>query len=79
MAFYEGDAFPRWRDSLFVGALKFRLLVRLEMDGDEVVAEERMLENELGRIRDVRIGPDGFVYLLTDADPGLLLRLIPAD
>lgn len=78
MAFYEGDAFPGWRDSLFVGALKFRLLVRLEMNGDEVVAEERMLEDELGRIRDVRVGPDGFVYLLTDADPGLLVRLVPA-
>lgn len=77
MAFYEGEAFPKWNGSLFVGALKFRLLARLEMDGDEVVAEERMLENELGRIRDVRVGPDGLVYLVTDENPGKLARLKP--
>lgn len=79
MAFYEGDAFPAWNGSLLVGALKFRLLVRLTMDGDQVVAEERMLEDEIGRIRDVRVGPDGLVYLLTDADPGKLVRLVPVE
>ena len=59
MAFYDGDRFPGWRGSLLVGALKFRRLSRLELDGDRVVREERMLEDVLGRIRDVRVGPDG--------------------
>jgi glucose/arabinose dehydrogenase len=79
MAFYRGAAFPKWQGDLFVGALRAELLVRLEMDGDRIVAEERLLEGELGRIRDVRSGPDGFLYLLTDEDPGGLYRLEPAD
>jgi glucose/arabinose dehydrogenase len=79
MAFYDGDAFPGWRGDLFVGALKFRLLVRLEIEGDQVVNEERLLQGELGRIRDVRQGPDGYLYLLSDAADGLLARLVPAD
>jgi glucose/arabinose dehydrogenase len=79
MAFYDGEAFPAWRGDLFVGALKFRLLVRLEIEGNRVVNEERMLQGELGRIRDVRQGPDGYLYLLTDADDGVLARLVPAN
>jgi len=79
MSFYRGDAFPRWNNSLFVGSLKFRLLVRLEMQGDTVVSEERLLEDEFGRIRDVRTGPDGLLYLLTDANPGKLIRLRPLE
>ncbi|NIR84659.1 MAG: PQQ-dependent sugar dehydrogenase [Gammaproteobacteria bacterium] len=77
MAFYSGDAFPRWRGDLFVGALKFRLLVRLEIEDGRVVEEERMLTDILGRIRDVRSGPDGFLYLLTDESEGVLARLEP--
>ncbi len=77
MAFYDADRFPQWKGSLFVGSLKFRLLVRLEIEGDQVVREERLLENELGRIRDVRNGPDGYLYLLTDAANGQLVRLEP--
>ena len=77
MAFYTGAAFPAWRGNLFVGALSGELLLRLELDGERVVREERLLE-ELGeRIRDVRQGPDGFLYLLTDAPDGALLRLEP--
>jgi len=79
MAFYQGDKFPAWQNDLFVGSLKFRLLVRLRIRDGQVVDEERMLANELGRIRDVRVGPDGFLYLLTDADDGMLVRLVPAD
>lgn len=79
MAFYQGDKFPAWHNDLFVGSLKFRLLVRLRIRDGGVVQEERMLANKLGRIRDVRVGPDGFIYLLTDADDGMLVRLIPAD
>ena len=77
MAFYDGDRFPGWRGSLLVGALKFRLLLRLELDGDRVVREERMLEGVLGRIRDVRVGPDGLVYLLNDHPNGVIVRLEP--
>jgi glucose/arabinose dehydrogenase len=78
MAFYDGDKFPAWRGNLFVGALKFRLLARLTLDGNKVIDEERLLEDVLGRIRDVRTGPDGYIYLLTDDDNGKLARLEPA-
>jgi len=77
MAFYSGDAFKEWRGNLFVGALKFQLLVRLELDDHKVVNEQRLLERQLGRIRDVRNGPDGLLYLLTDADEGAIVRLLP--
>jgi glucose/arabinose dehydrogenase len=79
MAFYTGDKFPGWRGSVLVGALAGSLVARLELDGDKVVREERIL-TELGeRIRDVRQGPDGLVYLLTDSPQGRILRLRPAD
>ena len=77
MTFYVGDKFPNWHGDLFVGSLKFELLVRLEVDGDKIVAEERLLQGQFGRIRDVRIGPDGLLYLLTDEFDGQLLRLQP--
>lgn len=77
MAFYSGERFPGWRGNLLVGALKFRMLVRLELDGTRVVHEERLLAERFGRIRDVRQGPDGLVYLLTDEPDGQLLRLEP--
>ena len=79
MAFYDGDRFKAWQGNLFVGSLKFQLLVRLELEGDKVVHEERLLEGELGRIRDVRQGPDGLIYLLTDAGNGKLIRLKPVE
>ncbi len=78
MTLYTGDKFPAWRGNLFVGALKYRLLVRLELDDEKIVHEERMLEDVLGRIRDVRTGPDGYIYLLTDHGDGVLARLEPA-
>jgi aldose sugar dehydrogenase len=78
MAFYSGDRFPRWKGNLFVGALRDQMLVRLVLDGAKVVKEERLLRNALGRIRDVRAGPDGFIYLLTDESNGVLARLEPA-
>jgi len=77
MAFYTGQRFPAWRGNLLVGALKFQMLVRLELDGERVVHEERLLAGRFGRIRDVRQGPDGLVYLLTDEPDGQLLRLEP--
>ncbi len=79
MSYYSGNRFSDWRGNLFIGSLKFALLVRLELDGETVVSEERLLQGELGRIRDVRQGPDGLIYLLTDAPDGVLARLEPAD
>jgi glucose/arabinose dehydrogenase len=78
MTFYTADRFPQWRGNIFVGSLKFGQLVRLEMDGERVAHEERMLGGKLGRIRDVRQGPDGYLYLLTDEENGELARLMPA-
>jgi aldose sugar dehydrogenase len=77
MAFYTAERFPRWKGNLFVGALRDQMLVRLELDGEKVLKEERMLKGVLGRIRDVRMGPDGLLYLLTDASHGVLARLEP--
>jgi len=77
MAFYDGERFPRWKGNLFVGALRDRMLVRLQLDGEKVVKEERLLQNAIGRIRDVRAGPDGYIYLLTDDSAGVLARLEP--
>ncbi len=79
MMFYTGDKFSRWSGDLFVGALKDEMLVRLSLDGERVLSEERILENTLGRIRNVSQGPDGFIYLLTDENNGMLLRLEPAE
>jgi glucose/arabinose dehydrogenase len=78
MAFYTGDLFPQWKGSLFNGALKFELVSRLALDGDKVVKEERMLHGLRERIRDVRQGPDGALYLLTDDAAGRILRVTPA-
>lgn len=78
LAFYTGDRFPRWKGDLFVGALRDQLLVRLRLDGERVIREERLLQGLLGRIRDVRQGPDGHLYLLTDAPNGRIVRLEPA-
>ncbi|MGD9846576.1 MAG: PQQ-dependent sugar dehydrogenase [Variibacter sp.] len=78
MAFYTGDLFPAWRGNLFVGALAAQALVRLELDGDKVVKEERLLQALRERIRDVRAGPDGALWLLTDNTRGRILRVVPA-
>jgi glucose/arabinose dehydrogenase len=78
MAFYGGTAFPRWNGDLFVGAMAAKALVRLELDGERVLHEERLLTSLGERIRDVRTGPDGLLYLLTDSERGRLLRLEPA-
>ncbi len=76
---YDGDAFPNWRGSLFIGALSGRLLDRLEIRDGRVAVEEYLLEDWGQRIRDVRQGPDGLIYLLTDARNGMLLRLEPVE
>lgn len=75
LAFYTAERFPAWKGSLFVGALAFQRIVRLQLDGERVVAEEPLLVDLGERIRDVRQGPDGYLYLLTDAAKGKLLRV----
>ena len=77
MTFYTGDLFPGWKGSLFNGALKFQLLSRLEIKDGRVVKEERLLQGLNERIRDVRQGPDGALYLLTDSSNGRILRVAP--
>ena len=78
MAFLTSDRYgPAWRGSLFVGSLKFQFLNRVELSGTRVVGEERLLSDLGERIRDVRQGPDGYLYVLTDNAKGRLLRLAP--
>ena len=77
MTFYTGDRYPGWKGSLFVGSLKFGLLSRLTLEGNRVVSEERLLTDLGARVRDVRQGPDGYLYLLTDESNGRILRLEP--
>lgn len=78
MAFYTGTAFPEWNGDLFVGALRGQMLVRLDVEGGRIVGEERLLEGTIGRVRDVRQGPDGSLLVLTDAGDGAIWRLSPA-
>lgn len=77
MAFYTGRPGSSWNDSLFLGSLAESNLIRLTLDGNRIVSEERLLQDLGARIRDVRVGNDGNVYVLTDADDGTLLRLTP--
>ncbi|KKB10131.1 PQQ-dependent sugar dehydrogenase [Devosia chinhatensis] len=79
LAFYSGSLLPEWEGDLLTGGLSGNMLIRLDMEGDEVVGEERLFDGQLGRIRDVRISPDGVIYILTDAANGALMRIEPAD
>lgn len=79
---YTGDRFPWWRGSVFTGGLNGQVLSRLTFDGHRAVSEERLLEGELGRIRDVRQGPDGYIYLAVDhrqGEPTPVVRLEPVE
>ncbi len=75
MAFYDSDHFKPWNHNLFIGALAAEELIRLQFDGDKIVHEERLLGELKSRIRDVRMGPDGYLYVLTDAENGQLLKV----
>ena len=78
MTFYTGDRFPEWKNSMFMGALAHLKLIRVELnENNEVVAEEELIKGTIGRIRDVATGPDGYLYVLTDAAKGGLYRLEP--
>ena len=78
LALYEGAAFPAWRGDFLVGSLSYQHVARVKMEGGRAVAEYRYLEKLDKRIRDVRVGPGGFVYVLTDSNNGWVLRLRPA-
>jgi glucose/arabinose dehydrogenase len=77
MAFYAGELFPEWKGNLFVGALRGAALHRLVLDGEKVVGEEALLRDLGERIRDVRVGPDGALWLLTDNPQGRVLHVVP--
>jgi glucose/arabinose dehydrogenase len=75
LAFYKGNLFPQWKSSVFVGALRGTMLDRLTLKSGKVVDEEPLLFDLKSRVRDVRIGPEGAVYVLTD--DGKFLKLTP--
>ena len=77
MTFYTGDKFPNWKNDLFMGALAHQSVLRVRLDGEAVSHEEELLRQELGRIRDVATGPDGYLYVLTDGTGAGLYRLEP--
>ena len=77
MAFYFGERFPEWDGNLFIGSLVDTHLLRLEIENDRVVHQERLLDGVLGRVRDVRLGPDEALYLLTDEASSGIYRIEP--
>ncbi|MEO8281075.1 MAG: PQQ-dependent sugar dehydrogenase, partial [Ideonella sp.] len=78
MAFYEGDRFPAWRGNLFIGGMRSQALVRLVIEDNRVVGEEHLLSERKQRIRDVKQGPDGALYVVTDERNGELWKITPA-
>ena len=75
MAFYDADRFKPWQHNVFIGALASQELIRLQFDGDKVVHEERLMGELKARIRDVRQGPDGYLYVLTDEEDGAIYKV----
>jgi glucose/arabinose dehydrogenase len=79
IGFYDGSKFPGWKGNLFVACLRGMRLVRLELStANKVVKQEELLIKQVDRLRHVKQGPDGFLYLLVDRNPGKVLRLVPA-
>ena len=78
-ALYEGDLFPEWHGDLFVGALGDEMISRLDVEGDQASEVERLFEGEFGRIRDVRVGPEGALWFATDDSEGGVYRVVPAN
>ncbi len=79
LLFYTGDKFPNWKGNAFVGSLKFGQIARLEMQGNKVIHEERLINGKVGRIREVQQGLDGYIYIITDESKGKLYRIKPID
>ncbi|MCG8448521.1 MAG: PQQ-dependent sugar dehydrogenase, partial [Pirellulales bacterium] len=79
LLFYTGDRFPGWKHNAFVGSLRYGELARLELEGNRVVHEERLINGKVDRIREVKQGPDGLLYIITDEADGKLIRIKPAN
>jgi len=79
MSFYQGEIFPNWKGDLLVGSLKFRMLVRVDLEGSEVQGQEVVFQDRIGRIRDVRVNRKGKVYLVNDEYRGGIFRLDPSN
>ena len=77
MVFYHSARFPQWQNSLFIAALKEKSLIALKVQDGKVSGEQRLLSDFGQRIREVQVGPDGYLYLLTDERAGKLLKLSP--
>ncbi|MNI74232.1 Soluble aldose sugar dehydrogenase YliI precursor [compost metagenome] len=77
MAFYNSDTFAQWRQKVFIGALKDQDVIVLSVNGNQVTEDGRILRERGQRIRDVRVGPDGYLYVLTDESDGQLLKVSP--
>jgi glucose/arabinose dehydrogenase len=77
IAFVDGDKFPKWRGDLLVATMKANALIRVRLSGDRFVENEFLLKGELPRVRQVRLSPDGYIYLLTDEARGAIVRLSP--
>ena len=77
MAFYNHGTFPQWQKKLFIGALKDQSVIVMSVDGNKVTEDGRILAERKQRIRDVRVGPDGYLYVLTDESDGELLKVSP--
>ena len=77
LAYYEGAVFPDWYGDLFVWALVDQDVRRIDLEAGKVVGEESLFAEVGARIRDVRAGPDGYLYILTDSESGKLLRVVP--
>ena len=75
--FYNGEAFPKWKDNLFIAALKSKLIVRMEIKDGKVTKEERLFKNSFGRIRDIQQGPKDYLYIITDESKGRLIVIKP--
>lgn len=78
MAWYDGDLFPAWRGDLFVTSLVFNYIERIDLEGGEVAGQQRLFEEIDERLRDIRSGPDGHLYILTDSRRGSVIRVDPA-
>jgi glucose/arabinose dehydrogenase len=77
MVFYSGERFPAWKGNLFVGGLAGQVLQRVVFAAGGPIGRESLLADLKQRVRDVRQGPDGLLYVLTDANPGAILRIEP--
>jgi glucose/arabinose dehydrogenase len=77
MTFVDSDRYPGWKNNILIGSLRFKYVERVELKGNEVVAQEKLLEG-IGRVRNVEISPDGFIYVAMET-PGFIVRLLPVN